>query len=77
MMEATAMPFAIIERSPSGQVTVVNTDQITYLRQDSYGTTVHFSSGEHVNCTLEIDALMARLSGAAPEAAESLLIKER
>ena len=70
------MPFAIIERSPGGQVTVVNTEQITYLRQDSYGTTIHFASGEHVNSPLEMDALLARLSGEPSKAPETLLIKE-
>jgi hypothetical protein len=71
------MAFAIIERSHVGQVTVVNTDQITYLRQDSYGTTIHFASGEHVNSPLEMDALLARLTGEAPDSSESLLIKQR
>jgi hypothetical protein len=71
------MPLAIIERSQGGQVTVVNTDQITYLRQDAYGTTIHFASGEHVNSSLEMDALLAKLSGQGMEPAETLLIKER
>jgi hypothetical protein len=72
------MSLAIIERSPSGQITVVNTDQITYLRQDAYGTSIHFTSGEHVNCPMEMDALLEMLAGnAAPAKAETLLIRER
>lgn len=67
------MAFTIIERSVGGQVTVINTDQITYLRQDSYGTSIHFASGEHVNCPMEMDALLETLQGRTPE---TLLIKQ-
>lgn len=67
------MGLAIIERSASGQMTVINTDQITYLRQDAYGTSIHFTSGEHVNCPMELDDLLKTLEGRSPEA---LLIKQ-
>ena len=56
----------------AGQATVVNTDQITYLREDNYGTAIHFSSGEHIICPLEIDALLSKLN--APNA-EAMLIR--
>ena len=56
----------------AGQVTVVNTDQITYLREDHYGTAIHFSSGEHLICPLPIDTLLARLN---QPSAEALLIE--
>jgi hypothetical protein len=65
------MTLTTIEHS-AGQVTVVNTDQITYLREDNYGTAIHFSSGEHIICPLEIDALLTKLSLPSNEA---LLIK--
>ncbi len=65
------MTLTTIEHS-AGQVTVVNTDQITYLREDNYGTAIHFSSGEHIICPLEIDALMSKLN---QPTAETLLIR--
>lgn len=65
------MTLTMIEHS-AGQVTVVNTDQITYLREDNYGTAIHFSSGEHIICPLDVDALMTKLSRAG---AESILLR--
>jgi hypothetical protein len=65
------MTLTTIEHS-AGQVTVVNTDQITYLREDNYGTAIHFSSGEHIICPMEIDALLSKLN--APSA-ESIMIR--
>lgn len=66
------MPLVEIERSELGEVTIVNPDQITYLRQDIYGTSVHFSSGEHIICSAEMDDVVAQLNRQAPEV---LLIK--
>jgi hypothetical protein len=65
------MTLTTIEHS-AGQVTVVNTDQITYLREDNYGTAIHFSSGEHIICPLDVDALLARLN---QPSAEALLLR--
>jgi hypothetical protein len=65
------MALTVVEIE-NGHTTVVNTDQITYLREDNYGTAIHFSSGEHIICPLEIDALLAKLN--APSA-EALLIR--
>ncbi len=58
------MSFVIIDHDEH-QTTVVNTDQVTYLRQDNYGTAIHFSSGEHVICPLDMDSLVAKLTGKA------------
>lgn len=70
------MSLTTIERHPNGQITVINTDQITYLRQDAYGTSIHFTSGEHINCSMELDALLDTLEGRTLiGASESLLIK--
>lgn len=55
------MTFVIIDHDEH-QTTVVNTDQVTYLRQDNYGTAIHFSSGEHVICPLDMDSLVAKLT---------------
>ncbi|MBC2666234.1 hypothetical protein H7F51_11965 [Novosphingobium flavum] len=60
------MALTTIEQA-SGQWTVVNTDQITYIREDTYGTAIHFSSGEHIICSLELNDLLSRLAPASPE----------
>lgn len=65
------MNLTLIEQN-EGHATVVNTEQITYLRQDAYGTAIHFSSGEHVICPMDIDALVLKLHQGT---AESLLIR--
>jgi hypothetical protein len=57
------MALATIEHA-AGQSTVINTDQITYIRQDNYGTVIHFASGDHVVCALDIDTVG---SGASEE----------
>lgn len=67
------MQLTLIEQH-EGHATVVNTEQITYLRQDVYGTAIHFSSGEHVICPMDIDALVLKLHHGT---AESLLIKTK
>jgi hypothetical protein len=56
------MAFVTIDHDEH-QTTVVNTDQITYLRQDNYGAAIHFSSGEHVICPLDMESLVAKLAG--------------
>ena len=62
------MTFVTIPQEGT-QSTIVNTDQITYLREDNYGTAIHFSSGEHIVCTLELESLADWLClGTTPEA---------
>ncbi len=56
------MAFVTIDHDEH-QTTVVNTDQVTYLRQDNYGTAIHFSSGEHVICPLDMESLVEKLTG--------------
>jgi hypothetical protein len=65
------MAFATVELD-AGHVTIVNTDQITYIREDAYGIAVHFSSGEHIVCPMELETLRQRLFG--ENASEELLI---
>jgi hypothetical protein len=43
-MECAIMNLTLVENE-SDHVTVVNAEQVTYLRQDSYGTSIHFTSG--------------------------------
>lgn len=68
------MKLALVD-SEEGHTTVVNTEQITYLRQDVYGTAIHFASGEHIICALDIDTVLGKLD--APQSAESILIKAK
>lgn len=66
------MKLAVVEIE-NGHTTVVNTDQITYLRQDVYGTAIHFSSGEHIICSGDVEALIGKLQ--SRQSAETVLIK--
>jgi hypothetical protein len=71
------MAFVTIEHGADRKV-AVNTDLIAYLRQDLYGTAIHFSSGEHIVTLLDLDELLRRLRGeTAPlaSATEALLIQ--
>ena len=58
---ASAMAFVTIEHDATHTI-AVNTDLITYLRQDIHGTAIHFSSGELIVCPVEMDALLDRLA---------------
>jgi hypothetical protein len=71
-MEHAKMKLAVVEME-SGHTTVVNTDQITYLRHDVYGTAIHFSSGEHIICPGDVESLIGKLT--SRQTAESVLIK--
>lgn len=66
------MALATIEHA-AGQSTVINTDQITYIRQDNYGTVIHFASGDHIVCSMDLNVLMERLG---PQSAEAMLIQQ-
>jgi hypothetical protein len=66
------MKLAVVEVE-NGHTTVVNTDQITYLREDAYGTAIHFSSGEHIIYPGAIDTLVGKLE--SRQSAETMLIK--
>ena len=72
-MECATMKLSVVEIE-EGHTTVVNTEQITYLREDVYGTAIHFSSGEHVICPISIESLMLKLQGNADE---TLLIRSK
>jgi hypothetical protein len=66
------MKLAVVELE-AGHTTVVNIDQITYLREDVYGTAIHFTSGEHIVCPGDISPLIAKLQN--PQTPENLLIQ--
>ncbi|MFM5949623.1 MAG: hypothetical protein ACKOPM_10410 [Novosphingobium sp.] len=53
--------------------TIINTDQITYLREGVYGTATQFTSGEHIICSQGIGPAVEKLK--APHSVEALLIK--
>lgn len=67
------MKLSVVEIE-EGHTTVVNTEQITYLREDVYGTSIHFSSGEHVICPISMESLMLKLQGGSDE---TLLIQTK
>lgn len=82
------MPFRIVDQE-EGQVTIVNSNEITYLREDIYGTAIHFTSGDHIICPSDMETVLERLfgEGAArigngllaakePEQMESLLLRK-
>lgn len=79
------MPFRTVDQE-EGQTTIVNTNEITYLREDIYGTAIHFTSGDHIICPGELNTVLERLFGesavrigtmphATPEPMESLLLR--
>lgn len=45
---------------------MVNPEQVAFLAEGIYGTSIHFASGEYIICQGEIDDVAARLFGAAP-----------
>jgi len=67
------MKLTVVENE-NGHMTVVNSDHITFLRQDAYGTSVHFTSGEYIVCPQNMDVVIGRLQDMKPE---SLLIKAK
>jgi hypothetical protein len=71
-MECATMNLTTVENE-QGHITVVNSEQVTYLRQDGYGTSIHFTSGEYIVCPKDMDYVIARLRDEA--APESLLLK--
>jgi len=66
--------MALVELETQGEShrAVVNTDQIAYISQGIYGTSIHFASGEYIVCVGDLEEVKERLFG-APEP-ESLLI---
>lgn len=66
--------MALIELETQGEShrAVINTDQIAYIAQGIYGTSVHFASGEYIVCVGDLDDVRQRLFGAGEP--ESLLI---
>lgn len=68
------MKLAVVENE-NGHMTVVNADHVTFLRQDAYGTSVHFTSGEYIVCPQDMDFVINRLQDVS--APETLLIKTK
>ena len=68
------MKLAVVENE-NGHKTVVNADHVTFLRQDAYGTSVHFTSGEYIVCPQDMEFVIGRLEDHAPP--ETLLIKAK
>lgn len=68
------MKLTVVENE-NGHMTVVNADHVTFLRQDAYGTSVHFTSGEYIVCPQDMDFVIKRLENASTP--EALLIKAK
>ncbi|PKB14203.1 hypothetical protein B0I00_2835 [Novosphingobium kunmingense] len=56
------MRLVMFETQGESHTAAVNPDQVAFLAQGLYGTSIHFGSGEYVICTLEIEDVAARLS---------------
>ena len=67
------MSFVTLEHDAQHAV-IVNTDLITYILQDHYGTALHFQSGERIVCPIELDAVIQRLFG--NDAPKAVLLAE-
>jgi hypothetical protein len=66
------MALVEIETQGESHRVVINTDQIAYIGEGIYGTSVHFASGEYVVCIGDLEDVKQRLFGSAEP--ESLLI---
>lgn len=57
------MAYIELETQGESHRAVINTEQIAYLSEGIYGTSVHFSSGEYLVCVGELDDIVRRLFG--------------
>jgi len=55
------MRLVKLETQGESHLALVNPDQIAYLTQGIYGTTVHFASGEHIVCQGELEDIVGQL----------------
>lgn len=69
--------MALVELETQGEShrALVNTDQIAYIAEGIYGTSIHFASGEYIVCMGDLDEVKDRLFGTPPP--ESLLIARK
>jgi hypothetical protein len=66
--------MALVELETQGEShrALVNTEQIAYIAEGIYGTSIHFASGEYIVCVGDLEDVRQRLFGAVIP--ESLLI---
>ncbi|MBS0475611.1 MAG: hypothetical protein JSR28_10780 [Proteobacteria bacterium] len=66
------MHLVRLETQGESQAAMINPDQIAYLAEGLYGTSVHFASGEYLICSGELDDVARKLFGARA-AADALI----
>lgn len=70
------MRLVKIDTQGESHTAIVNPDQIAYLAEGIYGTSIHFSSGEYIVCQGELNEVAERLFGEA-EAGDYLIIPDK
>ena len=60
------MHLVKFETQGESHTAMVNPDQVAFIAEGLYGTSIHFSSGEYVICHGELDDVAQRLFGNAP-----------
>ncbi|MFM5886500.1 MAG: hypothetical protein ACKOQ3_14430 [Novosphingobium sp.] len=56
------MHLVKFETQGESQTAMVNPQQVAYIAEGLYGTSIHFASGEYVICHGELDDIAKRLS---------------
>lgn len=59
------MPLVKFETQGESHTAMVNPDQVAFIAEGLYGTSIHFASGEYVICHGELDDVAQRLFGKA------------
>ena len=60
------MHLVKFETQGESHTAMVNPDQVAFIAEGLYGTSIHFASGEYVICHGELDDVAQRLFGNAP-----------
>lgn len=66
------MHLVKFETQGESHTAMVNPDQVAFIAEGLYGTSIHFASGEYVICHGELDDVAQRLFGGG--ASEDYLI---
>ncbi|WP_296680056.1 hypothetical protein [Novosphingobium sp.] len=60
------MQLVKFETQGESHTAMVNPDQVAFLAEGLYGTSIHFASGEYVICHGELDDIAHKLFGPKP-----------
>ena len=69
------MRYAEVETQGESKMAIVNCSQVVYLAESIYGTSIHFTSGEHVICVGDLREIAERLLGESSE--ETLMLQPK